>query len=51
MRQREVVSISMSPAMKTLLDVLAGREGLSRSQYIRKLVTQEIEKIGLVSDA
>jgi metal-responsive CopG/Arc/MetJ family transcriptional regulator len=50
MRKGEVVSITMSPAMKTLLDVMAGREGLNRSQYIRKLLTEEIKKLGLVED-
>lgn len=50
MREKVTVQITMSPAMKTLLDVLAGREGLSRSAYMRKLVTQEIEKLGLVSN-
>lgn len=50
MRKGVIVSITVSPSMKTLLDVMAGREGLNRSQYVRKLLTKEIEKLGLVAD-
>lgn len=49
MRKGIVVSITMSNAMRTILDALCAREGLNRSQYVRKLVTKELEAIGLLS--
>jgi hypothetical protein len=39
-RKSEVVSFTMSGAMKALLD--------NRSQYVRKLLAEELERTGLI---
>lgn len=47
-RKSQVVSITMSDAMKSLMDAMAARDGCTRSQFIRKLLAEELERIGLL---
>jgi hypothetical protein len=51
MKQRtsEVVSFTMSPAMKALLDMMSQKAGCNRSQYVRKLLAEELERKGLIA--
>jgi predicted DNA-binding protein len=47
-RKSQVVSITMSEAMKALMNAMAAKAGCTRSQYIRKLLAEELERIGLL---
>jgi predicted DNA-binding protein len=47
-RKSQVVSITMSEAMKALMDAMAAKAGCTRSQYVRKLLAEELERIGLL---
>ena len=47
-RKSEVVSVTMSLAMKALMDAMAAKAGCTRSQYIRKLLAHDLERIGLL---
>jgi hypothetical protein len=38
----------MSEAMKALMNAMAAKAGCTRSQYIRKLLAEELERIGLL---
>lgn len=48
-RKSEVVSFTMSPAMKSLLDMMSNKAGCNRSQYVRKLLAEELERKGLIA--
>lgn len=48
-RTSEVVSFTMSPAMKALLDMMSHKAGCNRSQYVRKLLAEELERKGLIA--
>lgn len=48
-RKSEVVSFTMSSAMKALLDMMASKAGCNRSQYVRKLLAEELERKGLIA--
>lgn len=48
-RRSEVVSLTMSSAMKALLDMMSDKEGCNRSQYVRKLLAEELERKGLIT--
>ena len=48
-RRSEVVSLTMSSAMKALLDMMSHKEGCNRSQYVRKLLAEELERKGLIA--
>ena len=48
-RKAGVVSFTMSDAMKVLLDMMASKEGCNRSQYVRKLLAEELERKGLIT--
>jgi len=47
-RRSKVVSVTMSEAMKGLMDAMAAKAGCTRSQFIRKLLAEELERIGLL---
>lgn len=47
-RKSQVVSITMSEAMKALMNAMAAKAGCTRSQYVRKLLAEELERIGLL---
>lgn len=47
-RKSQVVSITMSEAMKALMDAMAAKAGCTRSQYVRKLLAEELDRIGLL---
>lgn len=47
-RKSQVVSITMSRAMKSLMDAMAAKNGCTRSQFIRKLLAEELERTGLL---
>lgn len=47
-RKSEVVSFTMSAAMKALLDMMSHKAGCNRSQYVRKLLAEELERTGLI---
>ena len=47
-RRSQVVSITMSRAMKSLMDAMAAKDGCTRSQFIRKLLAAELERVGLL---
>jgi hypothetical protein len=38
----------MSEAMKALMNAMAAKAGCTRSQYVRKLLAEELERIGLL---
>ena len=48
-RKSEVVSVTMSLAMKGLLDAMAAKNGCTRSQYVRKLLAHDLERVGLIA--
>ena len=48
-RKSEVVSFTMSPAMKALLDMMSQKAGCNRSQYVRKLLAEELDRKGLIA--
>ena len=48
-RKSEVVSFTMSPAMKALLEMMSQKAGCNRSQYVRKLLAEELERKGLIA--
>jgi len=47
-RKSEVVSFTMSAAMKALLDMMSQKAGCNRSQYVRKLLSEELDRKGLI---
>ena len=47
-RRSQVVSITMSRAMKSLMDAMAAKDGCTRSQFIRKLLAAELQNVGLL---
>jgi metal-responsive CopG/Arc/MetJ family transcriptional regulator len=48
-RKTEVVSLTMSNAMKAILDMMSNKAGCNRSQYVRKLLAEELERQGLIA--